>query len=98
MVTTDIGCVGSVCESEVAPEAAAGGPLALLRDGDTVTIDLDTRRCDVALSDAELAERRAAWHAAPPAFDRGWLQIYRRNVGPLNEGAVLVRQPPAVTP
>ena len=61
---TDGHLSGLVCKglvvAEVAPEAAAGGPLALLRDGDTVTIDLDTRRCDVALSDAELAERRAA--------------------------------------
>ena len=78
--------------AEISPEAALGGPLAPLRDGDRITIDLDTRRCDVDLSDAELAARRAAWIAPAPNFDRGWLQIYRRNVGPLGEGAVLVKR------
>ncbi len=93
---TDGHLSGLVCKglvvAEVAPEAALGGPLALLRDGDTVTVDLDARRCDVALDDAELAARRAAWQPPAPGFDRGWLQIYRRNVGPTASGAVLVRE------
>jgi dihydroxy-acid dehydratase len=93
---TDGHLSGLVCKglvvAEVSPEAARGGPLALLNDGDIVTIDLDTQRCDVALTDAELARRRAAWQPPPPMFDRGWLQIYRRNVGPLPEGAVLVHK------
>ena len=96
---TDGHLSGLVCKglvlAEISPEAALGGPLALLRDGDSITIDLDSRRCDVDLSDAELAERRAAWIAPAPNFDRGWLQIYRRNVGPLGEGAVLVKRAPA---
>ena len=96
---TDGHLSGLVCKglvlAEISPEAALGGPLALLRDGDSITIDLDSRRCDVDLSDAELAERRAAWIAPAPNFDRGWLQIYRRNVGPLGEGAVLVKRDPA---
>ena len=97
---TDGHLSGLVCKglvlAEISPEAALGGPLALLRDGDRITIDLDTRRCDVDLSDAELAARRAAWVAPAPNFDRGWLQIYRRNVGPLGEGAVLVKQDAAM--
>ena len=92
---TDGHLSGLVCKglvvAELSPEAAAGGPLALVADGDTITIDLDTRRCDLEISDDEMAARRAAWAAPKPAFDRGWLQIYRRNVGPLSEGAVLVR-------
>lgn len=92
---TDGHLSGLVCKglvvAEVAPEAAIGGPLALLRDGDTVTVDLDARRCDVALDEAELAARRAAWQPPAPGFDRGWLQIYRRNVGSTASGAVLVR-------
>jgi dihydroxy-acid dehydratase len=92
---TDGHLSGLVCKglvvAEVSPEAALGGPLALVRDGDTVTIDLDARRCDLEIPDAELQARRAAWQPAAPQFDRGWLQIYRRNVGPLNRGAVLVR-------
>ncbi len=90
---TDGHLSGLVCKglvvAEVSPEAAVGGPLALLRDGDAITIDLDTRRCDAALDDAQWAERRAAWQPAPPAFDRGWLALYRRNVGNTASGAVV---------
>jgi dihydroxy-acid dehydratase len=92
---TDGHLSGLVCKglvvAEVAPEAALGGPLALVHDGDTITIDLDTRRCDLEITDDEMAARRAAWKPATPLFDRGWLQIYRSKVGPLSGGAVLVR-------
>lgn len=95
---TDGHLSGLVCKglvvAEISPEAALGGPLALVRDGDTVTIDLDTRRCDLEIDDTELQRRRAAWQPPAPAFDRGWLQIYRANVGPLPRGAVLVRDEP----
>lgn len=91
---TDGHLSGLVCKglvvAEVAPEAALGGALALVCDGDTVTVDLDARRVDLDISDAEMAQRRAAWQPPTPKFDRGWLQIYRRNVGPLSRGAVLV--------
>lgn len=91
---TDGHLSGLVCKglvvAEVAPESALGGPLALVHDGDTVTIDLDERRLDLEVGDAELADRRAQWQPPAPRFDRGWLQIYRRNVGPLSQGAVLV--------
>lgn len=92
---TDGHLSGLVCKglvvAEVSPEAALGGPLALVRDGDTITIDLDARRLNIALSDAELQARRADWQPPPPVHDTGWLQQYRRNVGPLSKGAVLVR-------
>ncbi len=92
---TDGHLSGLVCKglvvAEVSPEAAVGGPLALVQDGDFVIIDLDAFRCDLEVSDDELQRRRAAWRPSEPMFDRGWLQIYRRNVGPLPEGAVLVR-------
>ena len=95
---TDGHLSGLVCKglvvAEISPEAALGGPLALVRDGDSVTIDLDTRRCDLEIDEAELQRRRAAWQPPVPAFDRGWLQIYRANVGPLPRGAVLVRDEP----
>jgi len=98
---TDGHLSGLVCKglvvAEIAPEAALGGPLALVRDGDTVTVDLDARRCDLEVPESELLARRASWQPAAPLLDRGWLQIYRRNVGPLGRGAVLVRDdaPPA---
>lgn len=94
-ILTDGHLSGLVCKglvvAEVSPEAALGGPLGLVRDGDVITIDLDARRLDVDLADAELAERRASWQAPAPQFDTGWLQQYRRNVSPLSKGAVLVR-------
>jgi len=92
---TDGHLSGLVCKglvvAEVSPEGSVCGPLALVADGDTITIDLDARRCDLEVDAAELECRRAAWQAPPTQFDRGWLQIYRRNVGPLTQGAVLVR-------
>lgn len=91
---TDGHLSGLVCKglvvAEVSPEGAVLGPLALVQDGDTITIDLDARRCDLEVAEAELERRRAAWKPSPPQCDSGWLQIYRRNVGPLTEGAVLV--------
>ncbi|CAN7510904.1 dihydroxy-acid dehydratase [Acidovorax sp. LjRoot118] len=94
-ILTDGHLSGLVCKglvvAEVSPEAALGGPLGLVRDGDVITIDLDARRLDIALSNAELQARRADWQAPAPAFDTGWLQQYRRNVSPLSKGAVLVR-------
>lgn len=91
---TDGHLSGLVCKglvvAEVSPEGAVCGPLALVADGDTITIDLDTRRCDLEVDEAELERRRAAWEPPARQFDRGWLQIYRRNVGPLAQGAVLV--------
>ncbi len=91
---TDGHLSGLVCKglvvAEISPEGAVCGPLALVQDGDTVTIDLDTRRCDLEVDDAEMTRRREAWKPSPPLCDTGWLQIYRRNVGPLTQGAVLV--------
>jgi dihydroxy-acid dehydratase len=93
---TDGHLSGLVCKglvvAEVAPEAALGGPLALVRDGDAVTVDLDARKVDLEVDEAEMAQRRSQWQQPKPLFDRGWLQIYRRNVGPLAQGAVLTRE------
>jgi dihydroxy-acid dehydratase len=92
---TDGHLSGLVCKglvvAEVAPEAALGGPLALVEDGDSITIDLDTKRCDLNVDASEIEARRARWQPAKPLFDRGWLNIYRRNVGPTATGAVLIQ-------
>jgi len=101
-ILTDGHLSGLVCKglvvAEVSPEAAMGGPLALVEDGDLVTIDLDQRQLNVALSNAQLEARRAHWRAPTPQHDIGWLQQYRRNVGALSLGAVLVRtEDPAPT-
>jgi dihydroxy-acid dehydratase len=92
---TDGHLSGLVCKglvvAEVSPEGAVCGPLALVNDGDTITIDLDARRCDLEVGAEELERRRRDWQPPARQFDTGWLQLYRRNVGPLREGAVLTR-------
>ncbi len=72
----------------VAPEAHVGGPLALVKDGDVVTIDADAKRLDVRLEEAEFGRRRAAWKQPPPRAERGVLAKYARTVHSASEGAV----------
>ncbi|NOT43069.1 MAG: dihydroxy-acid dehydratase [Acidobacteria bacterium] len=72
----------------VTPEAQEGGPIALVRTGDRVVIDTDTRRMDVLVSDEELAARRAAWEPRPAAATRGVLGKYVRLVRSASEGCV----------
>ena len=72
----------------VAPESAVGGPLALLRTGDTVVLDVAARRIDVDLPDEELARRRRDW--SPPTFPPGgWVELYRGHVQQADRGADL---------
>jgi len=72
----------------VSPEAAAGGPLALVRNGDLIEVDVPARRLHLAVSDAELAQRRASWKPAPtPA--RGWYKLYVDHVQQAHLGADL---------
>jgi dihydroxy-acid dehydratase len=72
----------------VAPEAASGGPIALVAEGDEITIDADGRRLDVALTEATLAERRAALGPRPAGPSRGVLAKYARLVSSASRGAV----------
>jgi dihydroxy-acid dehydratase len=59
-----------------APEAAAGGPLALVRNGDMIEIDVAKRKIHLDVSEAELARRKLAWKPLPPHSDRGWVKLY----------------------
>ncbi len=70
----------------VAPEAAVGGPLALVRDGDPVRLDVAERRLDLAVDDAELERRRAAWTPPERKDDRGYRRLYEDHVLQANEG------------
>jgi dihydroxy-acid dehydratase len=72
----------------VMPEAQAGGLIAVVDDGDTVTIDAKDRRTDVDPSDEQLAERRARWTAPPLKASRGTLYKYIRSVKSASEGCV----------
>jgi dihydroxy-acid dehydratase len=76
---------------EISPEAAAGGPIGLVEDGDRIVIDVERRAVDIDVPEAELAARRSRLAARAPSAERGWLAIYRRNVTPLPEGAVLTK-------
>ncbi|MBO0850985.1 MAG: dihydroxy-acid dehydratase, partial [Pseudonocardia sp.] len=64
----------------VSPEAAAGGPLALVRNGDWIELDVPARTLTVDIDDDELARRRAEWQPAPPHSDRGWVRLYTEHV------------------
>lgn len=73
----------------IAPEAAAGGPLALVRNGDRIEIDIAARRITLGVSEDELAERRAGWEPPMARVSRGYLRRYRDMVGSADTGAVL---------
>jgi dihydroxy-acid dehydratase len=78
-----------LCIGHISPEAAEGGPIGLIQDGDIIEIDLPARRLNVDLPDDVLKERRAAWTAPEPKYRRGWLARYTRLVTNASNGAVL---------
>src|SRR5947209_4787024 len=82
------GATHGFCIGHVGPEAAVGGPIALLKDGDKITIDAVTGTIDVALGDAELAERKRAWTARQNGYQSGTLWKYAQTVGDAEKGAV----------
>lgn len=92
---TDGHLSGLVCKglvvAEVAPEAAVGGPLALVEDGDIIDIDLDLNTLNANISEAQMQARRARWQPMAPQFGGGWLDIYRNSVSSMEHGAVLIK-------
>ncbi len=75
------------CVLHVAPESFVGGPLALLRSGDIVRLDLPARRLDMLVDETELERRRAAWVAPEQKFGRGYGWMFSRHVGQADKGA-----------
>ncbi len=73
----------------ISPEAAVGGPIALVHEGDTIKIDIPGNRLDVLVSDEELAARRATWQPRDPGVMTGYLARYRAMVTSANTGAIL---------
>jgi dihydroxy-acid dehydratase len=73
----------------VSPEAAEGGPIALVRDGDRIEVDIPGRRVDLLVPAAELAKRRKAWKPPKPKVTTGYLARYARMVRSAGTGAVL---------
>jgi dihydroxy-acid dehydratase len=82
------GATRGMCIGHMSPEAAVGGPLALVQNGDTIHIDASAGTLNVLLSDQELASRRARWRPAAVAPLGGTLEKYAAVVGPAHLGAV----------
>ncbi len=82
------GATRGLMAGHVAPEAAVGGMIALLRNGDKITFDVEKRRLDVALSAAEIKRRRAQWKAPKPRYTTGVMAKYAQLVSSASEGAV----------
>ena len=78
-----------LCIGHVSPEAAEGGVIGLLRDGDVVSIDLPNRKLEVEVPRTELEARKSIWKAPPPKYRRGWLSRYTKLVTNASTGAVL---------
>jgi dihydroxy-acid dehydratase len=83
------GATRGLCIGHVGPEAALGGPIGLLRDGDLIDIDANAGTMSVRLSETELAERRAAWVPRRHDFQSGAIWRYAQTVSPARYGAVV---------
>jgi dihydroxy-acid dehydratase len=92
------------CVLHIAPESAVGGPLALVRSGDRIALDVPQRRLELLVDDGELARRRAAWMPPAPKFERGYGQLYLKHVRQADQGCdfdflePLPGRPPAAAP
>ncbi len=84
------GATRGLMAGHVAPEAAVGGPVAALREGDTVVFDITARRLDVELTDAQIKERLANWKAPAPHYTSGVFAKYAASVLSASEGAVTI--------
>jgi dihydroxy-acid dehydratase len=84
-------CNKGLTVAEVSPEAAIGGPLSLVRNGDVISIDVDGHTIELEVGAEELAARRAQLGEPQLKKSTGWLSIYQREVQPMSTGAVLVR-------
>lgn len=83
------GATRGFCIGHVSPEAFAGGPIAIVQDGDQIEIDIEHKKLNILVSDDEIAERFAKLPQPKPPVEKGFLGVYSRNVGPSHKGAVL---------
>ncbi len=82
------GATRGLMAGHVAPEAAKGGPIAAIREGDEISLDVEARRIDVALSDEEIAKRVAEYEPPPPLYERGVMAKYAATVSSAAQGAI----------
>ncbi|HJG91383.1 MAG TPA: dihydroxy-acid dehydratase, partial [Brachybacterium massiliense] len=78
-----------LCVGHIAPEAVDGGPIAFVRDGDRIRLDVSTGALDLLVDEAELTERREGWEPLPPKFTKGVLGKYVKLVKSASTGAIL---------
>ncbi|MBR5711723.1 MAG: dihydroxy-acid dehydratase [Thermoguttaceae bacterium] len=83
------GGTAGACIGHVSPEAASGGPIGLLKDGDIIDIDIPARSLNVRLTDEELAERKKGWKAPEPRIKKGYLAKYAKMASSADTGAIL---------
>jgi dihydroxy-acid dehydratase len=76
------------CIGHISPEAAEGGPIALIKDGDRIVLDIPNRKLDLLVDEATLAARREQWTAPEPKIKGGWLARYAKVVTSAYTGAV----------
>jgi len=74
------------CVLHVTPEAYVGGPLALVKDGDLIELDVEARKLDLKVSAGELAKRKAAWKPRPPHYTRGYGKVFSEHITQANQG------------
>jgi dihydroxyacid dehydratase/phosphogluconate dehydratase len=95
------GTAYGTCVLHVAPESHVGGPLALVKDGDVVELDVPNRRLELRVNERELSRRRAAWRQPQPPYARGYGAIFARHATQANEGCdfdFLTEGPPVPEP
>ena len=83
------GATQGACIGHISPEAMDGGPIGLVKEGDIITLDIPGRKLNVNVSDAELAQRKAAWVKPAPRVTSGYLARYAKLVTSASTGAVL---------
>ena len=83
------GATRGACVGHISPEAAAGGPIALIQENDSITVNIPQRTLNVNISEEELDRRRAAWIQPPPKITKGYLVRYANAVTSANTGAIL---------
>jgi dihydroxyacid dehydratase/phosphogluconate dehydratase len=84
------GTAYGTCVLHISPESYAGGPLALVRDGDPISLDVRNHRLDLLVSETELASRRAQWVKPSPRYHRGYGALYLERVTQAHQGAISI--------
>jgi dihydroxy-acid dehydratase len=82
------GGTAGACIGHISPEAAEGGPIGLLREGDRLRIDFPNRRMDILVDETQLAERKLTWRPIKRELN-GWLARYQKQVGNASQGGIL---------